>query len=216
MSKKIEDKSKNSSLDEMVIFGCGGHARSIINAIRSYNQDIEIILVDKNARVDEQILGCNVYPSYEIKDNTGYIIGVGDNSERKLIYDELNALKKGILKSIISKDAQIGLNVEIGLGTFVASNAFIGPEAQIGKNVIINTASIIEHEVVIGDHSHVAPNATICGRSTIGSNVFCGSGSVIIDSVNVCNDVTIGAGAVVIQNIYIPGVYVGVPAVRIP
>lgn len=40
--------------DTLYIFGCGGHARSIVNAL---NRRQDIVLVDPNCEPGEQILG---------------------------------------------------------------------------------------------------------------------------------------------------------------
>lgn len=199
----------------IVIFGCGGHARSIVDVIRQTYDIKEIVLVDESVETGETILGCNTEQRHDLCEKEAFIVAVGDNEKRKKIYYELKEKQKGHCVSIVASSSNIGADVEIGQGTFVAPNVYLGPLVKVGNNTIINTGSIIEHEAVIGDHSHVAPNATVCGRARIGNNVFCGAGSTIIDKISVCDDVVIGAGAVVIKDIIEPGKYVGSPAKRI-
>lgn len=199
----------------VIVFGCGGHARSIINALYEISERISVVLVDQSAGEDETILGCRVESKYRLKENENYIIAVGDNTKRKELYCRLVNKHVGNCISIISRDCHIGMEVKMGRGTFVAANVYIGPQAEIGYDSIINTGSVVEHEVVVGNHTHIAPNSTICGRVRIGDNVFCGAGSTIKDKISVCNDVVIGAGSVVVRDIEIPGVYVGVPVKRI-
>ncbi len=208
LQKRTEDS-------KIVIFGCGGHARSIINVIRENNKEMDIVLVDDNAKEKECILGCKVVHELEIGHNDVYIVAIGDNLKRRQIYNRLKEDYAAHCTFLISSYAGIGIDARIGVGTFVAPNAYVGAQAVIGENSIINTSSIIEHEAMIGDHTHVAPGAIICGRTRIGNNVFCGAGSTIIDKITICDNVTIGAGAVVKENISEPGVYVGVPAKRI-
>lgn len=201
--------------DSVIIFGCGGHARSLVNVIRQGGEDREILLVDENAGDDEMILGCKAVRQYELKEQDCYIIAIGDNTKRSEVYRCLEESGAGKSISIISALAQIGIDAQIGKGTFVGSNVYIGPQAEIGNNTIINTGCVIEHEVRIGNHTHIAPNATVCGRTRIGNHVFCGAGSTVIDSINICDHVVIGAGAVVKMDITEPGTYVGVPARKI-
>lgn len=196
----------------IIIYGCGGHARSIINVLYETESGEKILLVDDNAAPDEEILGCQTVRNYALKADDHYIIALGDNRKRSLLYDSLTVTQPGHCTSVISAAARIGVLAVIGNGTFVAPNAYIGPQAIIGNDTIINTGSIVEHEVQIGNHSHIAPHTTICGRAQIGNHVFCGAGSVIIDGIHVCDDVVIGAGAVVKEDIIYPGTYVGVPA----
>lgn len=201
--------------EKIVVYGCGGHARSIINIIREVSERIEIILVDEYAERNEVILGCRAEREYELNEKDAYIIAVGDNQKRANLYQALHDKDMGHCISIFSKNSSVGMDAKIGQGSFIASGAYIGPQAVIGNNTIINTGSIIEHEVRIGDNSHIAPHATVCGRTKIGNHVFCGAGSTVIDSVSICDHVIIGAGAVVVKDIKESGTYLGVPAKRI-
>lgn len=201
--------------DSLFIYGCGGHARSVVNVIHETSGIENIILVDENAQKEEIILGCRTESGHDLKEKEAFIVAVGDNGRRKKIYEELRKEHNGYCISIISKYASIGMDAKIGNGIFIAQNAYIGPQAEIGDNTIINTGSIIEHEVVVGSHTHIAPNATVCGRSKIGNNVFCGAGSTVIDNISICDDVIVGAGAVVTDNITEKGTYVGVPARKV-
>lgn len=208
-----EPKSVNDV--KLIIYGCGGHARSVANvALKKYLQN-QILLLDENAVDGEKILGCSVKREYTLLENQGYIVAIGDNLKRKKLYETLLRGQAGKPESVISEQADIGWKAKIERGTFVASGTHIGPEAWIGEDTIINTGSVIEHEAMIGDHTHIAPHVTICGRSRIGDNVFCGAGSIVIDKITVCNNVIIGAGAVVKEDILEAGTYVGVPAKKI-
>lgn len=211
----IQGLLKKHNENKLVIFGCGGHARSIVNVLCQCKVDLDIILVDEKACKDEKILGCNVKQNYKLEKNDYYIIAVGDNEKRKKMYNYLLNQNAGHCITIISSDCLIGLDVQIDTGTFIAPYAYIGPQVRIGFDSIINTGSVIEHEVVIGNHTHIAPHSTICGRSRIGNNVFCGAGSTIIDKITICDNVLIGAGAVVKENIMESGTYVGIPAKKI-
>ena len=199
-------------MDRIVIYGCGGHARSIINTLRQNDENMEILLVDENACNGEVIMGCKVVRDYKLGKNDGYIIAVGDNEERARLCQLISKQHRGHCISVVSRYSCIGKESEIGFGTFISANTYIGPLAKIGNNSIVNTGSIIEHETIVGNNAHIAPGATICGRAQIGNNVFCGAGSVIIDKVKICDNVTIGAGAVVIHDVMDEGTYVGVPA----
>lgn len=208
--KMISEKRGN-----VIVFGCGGHARSIINTLHQFELNIEIIMVDDNAAIDEYILGCKVVQEYILSENDGYIVAIGDNATRKDFYNLLIGRKTGCCMAVVSRESHIGLEAQIGQGTFIAPHSYIGPQVKIGDNTIVNSGSVIEHEVMVGNHTHIAPHATICGRAVIGDNVFCGAGSTIVDKIYVCDNVIIGAGTVVKEDIIKPGTYVGVPARKI-
>lgn len=200
---------------KVIVFGCGGHARSIINTLHQFGLNIEIILVDDNAAVDEYILGCKVVQEYILNENDGYIVAIGDNARRKDLYNLLIDRMIGCCIAVVSRESLVGMEVQIGMGTFIAPHCYIGPQVKIGNNTIVNSGSVIEHEVMVGNHTHIAPHVTICGRTRIGDNVFCGAGSTVVDKIYICDNVIIGAGTVVKEDITKPGTYVGVPARKI-
>lgn len=210
MNGRIGDTTDDGG--NVIVYGCGGHARSIINTIQELCDRMRIILVDSNAQPDEIIMGCKTEREHKLRKTDGYIIAIGDNKARSELYRKLDNLKTGNAVSVVSKYASVGMEAVIGRGVFVAANAYIGPQAEIGDNVIINTGSVVEHETKIGNNVHVAPHATICGRAKIGNSVLCGAGSVVIDNISICDNAIIGAGAVVKENITDAGLYVGVPA----
>ena len=197
---------------EFIIYGCGGHSRSIADVILYNNPKSVITFVDSNARKNEKIFCFDVVKTISIKERVRSIVALGDNYKRKRKFDVVN--KKYII-SVISKRSYMGLHCKIQKGCFIGHGSYVGPGAVIGYNTVINTSSIVEHEVVIGNHCHIAPHSTICGRADIGDLVLIGAGAVILDNISICSHTIIGAGATVIKNIHDPGIYAGTPAKKI-
>lgn len=197
-------------MKELIILGCGGHAKSIASvAIRS---DIRLqCFYDDSARDNEVILGIPVLkPIVGFSGNV--IVGVGDNLKRSNCF---NSYHDVAWVNVISKFADISTNLKIGVGNFISSMCYIGPDVTIADNCIINTGAIIEHDVKIGSHSHISIGAKIAGKVTIGDYCFLGAGSVVIDGISIVDNVIVGAGSVVVENILESGTYVGVPARKI-
>lgn len=197
-----------------VIFGCGGHSRSVADVILANDPNANLFFIDENAGINEKIYGFPI-----LKDIPSHItvyksiVALGDGIKRKEIIE--TKVDQSTLVSIISVNAYVSLCAELNLGCFVGNFAHIGPEVCIGENSIINTGAIVEHEVKIGDYCHIAPGSIVCGRSEIGNFVFLGAGAKIIDGINVCSNVVIGAGSTVVNNITESGVYVGTPARKV-
>jgi sugar O-acyltransferase (sialic acid O-acetyltransferase NeuD family) len=194
--------------NRLVIIGCGGHAKSVLDVVLYNDPSTKVVFVDKNAKDGETIFGCPVLSDYKITDEEVFV-AIGENKERKE-----EAEKHKNLISIVSKLAYIGSGVNIGKGVFVAHNAHVGILSQIDNYSIINTNASVDHECELGEASSLAPNTTLCGKVKIGKNVFIGAGASIIDKLIICDNVVIGAGAVVTENIEEPGLYVGIPAKR--
>lgn len=194
----------------LMIVGCGGHARSIAD-VALFNGYKKLVFVDEHARKNEIILGFDVKNDFTLLETSNqFILGIGDNDKREITFSRYESEIK-----LISNDAYIGKQSNVGNGAFVGHNAYIGPSTRIGGNTIINTHAIIEHECIIGKHSHISINCTIAGRCKIGDNVFIGAGATVKDGIEVCSHVTIGSGAVVIEDIVESGIYVGIPAKKI-
>jgi UDP-N-acetylbacillosamine N-acetyltransferase len=199
-------------MNEIVLFGCGGHSKSVADVIL-YNNPLEILVfVDAGARDNEMIFGFDVQPNIQLKTGTRCIVCVGSNVTRKNKYVELGDAN---IITVVSKLAYIGKDVTIGRGTFVAHSCHLGPEVNLGENTIVNTGSVIEHEARIGSHSHIGPSATISGRSVIGDQVAIGAGACVIDNISICSNTIVGANSTVIHPISEPGTYAGNPARKV-
>lgn len=196
----------------LVIFGCGGHARSVLDVLHKNGEFEEITLVDENAVEYEKIMGHSVVKSYGWQYADSLFPALGNNRKREEIIEAYGEEK---FTAIISQTSYLGEGVSWGRGTFVACGAHLGPDVKIGVGCIINTGSVIEHESEIGNYVHVAPGSTVCGRSRIGNRVMLGAGSIVVDKVSIGDDVVIGAGSIVIHDILSPGTYVGVPVRKI-
>lgn len=199
------------SQKEIVIFGCGGHSRSVVDVLLSYQPNSSLLFVDEGAKADEFLYGFSVVRTSDLKENP-YFFGIGNNEKRQKKFEEIGPSR---LISIISPKAVIGWKAQLQTGCFVGNFAHIGPEVLVGENTILNNSCVVEHEVMIGKHCHIGPRAVISGRCKIGDRVFVGVGAVIKDFITICSDVVIGAGAVVVKNISEPGTYVGCPAKKL-
>lgn len=198
-------------LNKIIIFGCGGHSRSILDVLLDNDENIDLAFADPNAEKDEKINGFSVFKKYEICCEKIFF-AIGDNAKRDELY---RSYQNENIISIVSNRAYLSKTSKIGRGCFIGNHCHIGPEADVGANTIINTAAVVEHEVVIGKSCHIGPNATISGRCKIGDLVFIGVGATVKDSVSICSGVTVGAGGVVVKDIVEPGTYIGCPARRI-
>ena len=201
-------------METLIIYGCGGHARSVAAAVKdAWN----IIFVDPGARPGEKIVGFDVLPDPGMishPENCFFHVGIGDGEKRKEFFDILKS-RKFRFPVLCAASALIGPETGIGEGTFIGEGVYIGPHVSIGKNNIINTRAMVEHDAVVGDHSHISINAAVAGYSRVGNSVMLGAAAAVIDHISICDDAVIGAGAVVCRDITSAGVYAGVPAVNI-
>ena len=138
------------------------------------------------------------------------IVAVGNPKDRKNIVDRLP--KDTVFWSFLSKESHIGPEVRYGPGSAILNNTVIVCHNLIGSHCHLNFGAIIGHDTTLGDYFTAAPGVFIGGDCKIGNRVYFGGNSSCKNRITICDDVTVGMGAVVLDNITEPGVYIGCPA----
>lgn len=199
--------------DSIILIGGSGHARVIIDCIRSSGGTVLGILDDGMAAGTE-VLGVPVLgktADYEQYAEHPFLIAIGNNTVRKRIAEKLPVR----WATVVHSAAVVSHYAVIGEGTVVMPRAVINAGAAVGNHCIINTGAIVEHDNVLGDYVHISPNAALGGTVRIGEGTHIGIGACVRNNINICGGCTVGAGAAVVKDITAPGTYVGVPAGRI-
>ncbi len=203
--------------EQIVIFGAGGHAKVVIDAIEMEGLHKIAFLADAdNALVGTTLQG---YPVCSEKEGfvarasgvTRAFVAIGHNAMRQRIATAARGCGF-VLARVVHPAATVARSVSLGAGTLVMPGCVINAEARIGTNVIINTGAIIEHDCCVGDDAHIAPRATLCGGAWVGAGTLVGAGAVILPGVKVGAGVTVGAGALVLSDVPDGARIFGVPA----
>ena len=192
------------------IYGASGHAKVIIDIIKSIDDKTVGYVFDDNEELVE-LLGLDIKRSSNTNLLSKYssIIAIGNNKIRK----EITENKQIVFAEAIKHISAVVSNVStLGKGTVIMPNAVINADATIGLHCIINTAAVVEHDVNLGDFVHISPNATVTGGIKIGEGTHVGAGAVILPNLTIGKWATIGAGAVVTKNIPDFATVVGNPA----
>ncbi|MBQ7341839.1 MAG: acetyltransferase [Alistipes sp.] len=178
----------------MYLYGASGHAKVIIDILKSQDIEIKGCIDDNPAR--SELSGYPVLHNAE--GLSPIIISIGDNNTRKRIAEKLTDCTFG---TAIHSSAIISSSAQIGVGSVVMQGAIIQADARVGQHCIINTAATIDHECIIEDYVHISPHTTLCGNVHIGKGSWIGAGAVIIPGVKIGKWCTIGAGSVVRHNL---------------
>lgn len=204
---------------KILVFGLGGHSKSVIRIIEAEAKwKIHGLLDDEEyGRTDIDILGYklvgyrnDISGLIEKKIRNGFV-AVGNNHDRARITNDLIA--KGVkIQTIIHPAATVMNNSPIGLGTMIHAQAVIGADAIIGKGTIISALTGVGHDTIIGDYSHLTPGVLIGGGAIIGEFSFLGLGAVVLPEVKIGKNVQVAANAVVHKNIEDNVVVAGNPA----
>lgn len=198
--------------EQIIVIGGGGHAKVVIDSIRSVGDEV-IGILDDNLSVGEHVLNVPILgkiEDYKQFDKYKFVIGIGDNTLRKLISERIG--NQVSWHTVIHRSAVVSDYSSVGAGSVIFANAVINANATLGMHCIINSGAIVEHDNVLGDFVHVSPAASLGGVVTVGENTHIGIGATVRNALHICGDCIIGAGAVVVKDITEKGTYVGVPA----
>lgn len=204
--------------DAVVVIGAGGHAKVIIELLRS--SGITIAGLTDADSTPRNVLGVpvlgddGILPMLLSQGVRNAFVALGDNSLRLDIGAGLQALGFHLVNAI-SPRATISPSARLGCGIAVMAGAVINAEAQIGDLAIINTGAGIDHETILGAACHIGPGAAIAGGVRIGSCALLGVGSSVAPGRMVGDGAIIGAGACVIHDINPHVTAVGVPAIAV-
>jgi UDP-perosamine 4-acetyltransferase len=200
---------------KVVIIGAGGHAKVIINMLRS-DPSVEIAgCTDQQARgavSDVQILGDDtILAELYLKGIHHAFIAIGDNLLRQQLANKAVQMGFGFVNAI-SPFAYVADSVRLGSGIAVMAGSVIQADAQIGDHAIINTNASVDHDCKIGSFAHIAPGSTLSGKVVVGEGALIGTGVKVIDEIFIGKWSVMGAGAVVVEDIPARCLAVGVPA----
>lgn len=202
-------------MSPVAFLGGGGHARSLLEALRRLG--IEVVgLADPDpsraAMLGLVWLGADLPADFPV--STELVNGLGgvrDTRLRRAVFER--ARQRGFrFATILHPAAYVADNVQLGEGTQVLAGAVIGSGARLSLNCIINTRAAVDHDCLIGDHAHIAPGAVLSGSVTVGEGAHVGTGATVIQGIVLGRDCLIGAGAAVIRDVPDGATALGVPA----
>ncbi|SDC72844.1 MULTISPECIES: acetyltransferase [unclassified Candidatus Frackibacter] len=204
---------------KVVLIGAGGHAKVVIDLLKS-NNNIKIIgMIDKNKnRLGEKILDIPIIASdkeliqtkKKVNNTLIAVGGTGDNRLRVKLYNKVKELGYNFINAI-HPNSIIGEEVDLGNANTIMAGVILNSGVKLGTNNIINTGAILEHDVEIGNHVHIAPGVKLSGGVKISDYSHLGTGVTVIQGINIGGNSLIGAGSVIIDDVPDNSLVVGNP-----
>lgn len=196
-------------MNKIVILGCGGHAKSIVDVIEKEGVYEIVGFIDKELKKGYSYRGYEIIGTDDdlqqifLSGICNIAIGIGylgDSNLRDELYERLKFIGYN-MPVIIDPTAVIASDAIIDEGTIVCKRAVVNAGAKIGKMTIINTGALIEHECEVGEFSHISVGAILCGNVKIGGHCLVGAGSTVIQGIEIGSDCIVGAGSVILKNV---------------
>jgi acetyltransferase EpsM len=193
----------------LIVYGGGGHGKSLIELIR-YAEEYKVIgVVDDGLPVGSDILGVPVLGGGEIlprlrRDGLQLAVnavgGIGNLAPRLKVFERLEQYGF-ICPTVIHPTALIEASAELSAGVQVMPFAYIGSSSQIGFGSIINTRATVSHDCQLGEYVNLAPGAILAGGVQVGPRTLIGMNATVNLEVKIGSGVRIGNGATVKSDI---------------
>ncbi|MFA9478896.1 NeuD/PglB/VioB family sugar acetyltransferase [Phycisphaerales bacterium AB-hyl4] len=203
----------------LIVIGAGGHARVLLDLLRSLGRQVFFITDHDSAQHGRTIEGVLVRGGddavFEHAPNSVRLVnGIGSvclPQIRRRVFERFT--KEGYqFATLIHPSATVSQSVRLEQGVQIMANATIQPGVRLGRNTLINTTASIDHDCIVEDHVHIAPGVTLSGNVTVGDTSHLGTGATVIQGVQLGDHVLVGAGAVVVRAVAARTRVIGVPA----
>jgi len=203
----------------VVIVGGGGHAKVVIDLLRTLDRPILGVVAPEGPGCPACGLGAAYLGDDEAiaamdRDAVTLALGVGGvrpGGSRRALFERFKAGGFSFA-TLCHPSAVIAVDVELGEGAQIMAGAVVQTGCRVGANVLVNTRVALDHDCRIGAHVHLATGAAISGGVSIGSGAHLGTGAVVIQGVRIGSGALVAAGAVVIRDVPDHAAVAGVPA----
>jgi len=203
---------------KIIVFGAGGHARVVADAIRACGDEVfgfaDTVTPERKGQI---FYGAKIIGGFDdlielaITNQVEVAIGFGQCTSRYSFVQELKQHNIA-LGTVIHPRAIVSTTAQLSEGVYVGPNVVIEASCRIGEGTIVNCGAAICHECVIGQAVAVCPGVRIGGRTSVGDKTWLGIGATIIDKIIIGAGCYVGGGAVVVSNMPAGVLSVGVPA----
>ncbi len=195
------------SKDNIILIGCGEHARMVIDNIEDEGRyNIFGLVTNNDNEMGTRIYGYDVICKdgdvenllKENRDIKGYFLGVGNMKTRYNMYKKLDKLIDAV--NIIHPTAIISKHSTIGTGNIFEAFTKVANGAVIGSHIIVNSYTAINHDEIIENNVLLAGGVSLAGKR-IGENTIISDGVTVGFKKSVGRNCIIGDGAVVTKDI---------------
>lgn len=203
--EKLSGWLEESDPTAIIIYGGGGHAKSLIDLIRAEGKFKVAGIVDDGLTLGSRVLDVPVLGGGHVlteirRKGIGLAVnavgGIGNISPRLQVYEKLKSAGFRC-PIVVHPRGMIEPTAWLGEGCQVFFNAYIGSDAKVGFGCIINTGAILSHDCILGDYVNISPGAILAGAVTIKERALVGMGVTVNLNVVIGEGARVGNSAVV-------------------
>ncbi len=190
---------------EIIVYGGGGHGKSVIDLIHAQGTFHIHGVVDDGLDIGASVMGIPVVGNSQIlgelykqgiRQAVNAVGGIGDISSRIRVF-QLLAKSGFVCPPVVHPSAVIESSVKPSAGVQVFPHAYVGSEVNLGFGVIVNTGAVVSHDCDLDDYANISPGAILAGAVRIGKGTLIGMGVTVNLGVVIGENVRVGNGATV-------------------
>ena len=210
VTEEMNIKLPPSEKPYILIFGGGGHAKSIMEMVKQLDRYVIAgILDDDKTLIGKEVLGIPVLGSrvlfprlieQGVKLAANGVGGILDINVRIKIFKSLENAGFSC-PALVHPRATVESSAVIEEGVQVFANAYVGSAVRLHPFCMVNTNAVVSHDCVIGMYSHIAPGALLAGEVQVGARTLIGMGVTIAIGVCIGDNVRIGNGAIILADV---------------
>ena len=199
-----------SDLPGLLIYGAGGHAKSVMEVAQQLHIfNIAGIVDDNPSLAGTSVLGIRVLGTRQVLPRlkemgvtlaANGVGGIVDINVRVKLFELLESYGLAF-PALVHPRATVEPSAQVGEGVQVFANAYVGSEARLSPKCMINTNAVVSHDCEIGSYSHIAPGALLAGHVHVGERTLVGMGVTVHIGVRIGDGVRIGNGAIVLAGV---------------
>ncbi|WP_149588808.1 NeuD/PglB/VioB family sugar acetyltransferase [Tabrizicola flagellatus] len=205
---------------DLVIFGCGGFGREILQIVLDQNAErpawrMRGFLVSPEYPAPSTVQGFPVETgigAFGEATTLAVAVGIGNPAARRKVVVELVAAGVRTFPPLVHPRAWLGRNVRLADGVIICAGALLTTDIELGEHCHVNIGATVGHDAVLGRFSTLSPGVHLSGRVTLGEGVEIGTGACINPGITIGAGAIIGAAAAVVRDIPADCTAVGVPA----
>lgn len=189
----------------LVIFGGGGHGKTVIDLVRAMGTYRIVGVFDDGLPEGSDVLGVPVLGGGKDLDEwhergiqlaANAVGGIGNYRQRLKIFDLL-AQAGYRFPILVHPNAVIERSATLETGTQVLAQAYVGSAARVGFGSVLNAGAIVSHDCVLGQVVNLSPGATLAGNVRVENYAQIGMRATVNMQITIGEAALLGNGCTV-------------------
>ncbi len=198
----------------IIIYGGGGHGKSLLDLVRSLGVYRVIGFLDDGLPAGEEIMDAPVLGGGELLPELydqgvrlaiNAVGGIGNVAVRVKVFKHL-AESGFTCPAVVHPTAFVEPGALLSPGVQVFPHAYVGSDVRIGFGSIVNTGAIVSHDCILGDFVNISPGAILAGEVSVGDAALVGMGVTVNLQAEIGVGARVGNGATVKSDVPANGV----------